>query len=162
MICEFSIGIASIESPGDISLCTEHYQQVYRMLDARAHACKPDPERVESFLQDTVSFSDSIRSKNMVIIIVINQMLKSDVCMLSSEDIVLKLKAKKENLEKVVHELECLTPEASDIVECCLYKTVLHACELVASDRPFLFPNMYRLFMQYLGDYDIDCSEVCV
>ena len=69
MICE-SIGIASIESPGDISLCTKHYQQVYRMLDARACACKPcgvlirnckqsfiscpDPERVESFLWDTV------------------------------------------------------------------------------------------------------------
>ena len=52
---------------------------------------------------------------------------------------------KKENLGRVVHELECLTPEASDIVECCHYKTVLHACELVASDRPFLFPNMYRL-----------------
>ena len=33
-----SVGTASIESPGDISLCTKRYQQVYRMLDARARA----------------------------------------------------------------------------------------------------------------------------
>ena len=80
-------------------------------------------------------------------------MLKSDVCMLSSEDS-FKVERKKRKYW-VVHELECLTPEASDIVECCLYKTVLRACEPVASDRPFLFPNMYKLFMQYLGGYDI-------
>ena len=33
-----SIGLVSVESPGDISLCTKHNQQVYRMLDAKAHA----------------------------------------------------------------------------------------------------------------------------
>ena len=31
-----SIAIASLESPGDISLCTKHYQQVYRMLNAKS------------------------------------------------------------------------------------------------------------------------------
>ena len=54
-----------------------------------------------------------------------------------------------------------ITPEASDIIECCLYKTALHACELAASDHPFLFRTMYRQFMQHLSDYDIDFSEVC-
>ena len=37
MICD-SIGIASVESPGDISLCTKHYQQVYRMLNVKSDA----------------------------------------------------------------------------------------------------------------------------
>ena len=69
-------------------------------------------------------------------------MLKSDVCMLSSEDIILELKARKE-LEKLVLEFEYITPEPS--VEWCLYKTALHACDLVASDHPFLFPSMYGL-----------------
>ena len=82
--------------------------------------------------------------------------------MLASEDIILNLKAKKEHLEKVVDEFEYITPEASDIAECCLYKTALHVCELAASDRPFLFPTMYRKFMQHLSDYDIDFSEVCM
>ena len=73
-----------------------------------------------------------------------DQMLKSDVCMLSSEDIVSEVKMKKEDSEKVAHEFEYKTPEPSDIVEWCLYKTALHACELVASDYS-LFPSMYRL-----------------
>ena len=30
-----------------------------------------------------------------------------------------------------------LTPEPNDIVECCLYKTALHASELLAIDRPY-------------------------
>ena len=37
----------------------------------------------------------------------------------------------------------------------------MHACDLVASDHPFLFPSTYRQFMQYLGDYDVDFSDVC-
>ena len=39
VICD-SLGIACIESPRDISLCTMHYQQVYRMLNAKSDACK--------------------------------------------------------------------------------------------------------------------------
>ena len=73
--------------------------------------------------------------------------------MLSSEDIVLELRAKKEKLERVVREFEYITPEPRDIVEWCLYKTALHACELVASDHLFLFPHTYRLFMQYLAEH---------
>ena len=104
---------------------------------------------------------ESIQCGDQVCYKFFNQMLKSDVCMLASEDIVLELRAKKENLEKIVHEFEYVTPEVSDIVECCLYKTALHACELVASDCPFLFPTMYRQFMGYLTDYDIDLSKAC-
>ena len=70
----------------------------------------PDPKRVESFLWDTIAFNDSIKDSDQVCYACykfFNQMLKSDVCMLSSEDIVLELKAKKEVLEKFVHEFEC-------------------------------------------------------
>ena len=84
------------------------------MLNAKARACKscgvlarnskcnfiscPDPKRVESFLQDTISFSYSIQCDQVCYPCYkfFNHMLKSDVCMLSSEDIVLELKAKKE------------------------------------------------------------------
>ena len=66
-------------------------------------------------------------------------MLKSDVCMLSSEDIVLELKAKKEKLERVVHDFEYITQEPASVVECCLYKMALHACDI------------YRQFVQCLG-----------
>ena len=45
-----------------------------------------------------------------------SQMLKSDVCMLSSGDVVLELKVKKETLERIVHEFEYITPEPRDIV----------------------------------------------
>ena len=65
-------------------------------------------------------------------------------------------------MERIVSEFEYLTPEASDVVEWCLYKTALRACDLVASDHPLLFPSMYRLFMQYLAEHDIDISDVCV
>ena len=41
MICN-SLGIGSAEHPGDISLCTKHYQQVYKVLNAtsKSDACK--------------------------------------------------------------------------------------------------------------------------
>ena len=52
--------------------------------------------------------------------------------------------------------------KSRDIVEWCLYRTALHACDLVASDHSFLFPSMYKLFMQYLAERDVDVSGVCV
>ena len=50
----------------------------------------PDTKRVESFLRDTIAFSDSIQCGDQVCYpcYVFNQMLKSDVCMLASADIV--------------------------------------------------------------------------
>ena len=76
--------------------------------------------------------------------------VKSDVCMLASEDIVLELKAKKENLEREVCKFEDATSlEPNKIVECCLYKTALRACELVTSDHPFLlYYYIYKIFFR--------------
>ena len=65
----------------------------------------------------------------------------------------------KENLE-VVHKFKYITPEPSDIVEC-LYKTALHTCDLLALDRPFLFPSIYNL-MQYLAEQNVNLSAWCV
>ena len=61
-----------------------------------------------------------------------------------------------------MQEFENITPEPRDIVEWCLYRTALHACDLVASDHSFLFPSIYKLFMQYLAEHDVDLSGVCV
>ena len=110
VICD-SIGIACIESPGDVSLCTKHYQQIYRMLNAKSDACKscgvlsrnctrnfiscPEPKKVESYLRDTIAFNENIQYGDQICYPCykfFNQMLKSDVCMLSSGDIVLELK----------------------------------------------------------------------
>ena len=124
MICN-SLGIGSAEHPGDISLCTKHYQQVYKVFNAtsKSDASKScgvlsrnkkyifvsctDPKRVESFLRDTFAFSESIDIEDGDQVCYpcykfFNQMFKSDVCMLASEDIIFKLKAKKEHLEKIV------------------------------------------------------------
>ena len=114
MICD-SIGIACIESPGDVSLCTKHHHQVYRMLNAKSDACKscgvlsrnctrnfiscPEPKKVESYLRDAIAFCENIQYGDQILRYpcykFFNQILKSDVCMLSSGYIVLELKAKK-------------------------------------------------------------------
>ena len=113
-----SIGIASVSSPVDRLLCSKHYQQVYRMLNVVSKACVccgverrhehsatlsvnfvtcPDPKRVESYLKSAVGFSDTIQDGNKVCYLCykyFNKKLKTSECILSSEDIVLELKAK--------------------------------------------------------------------
>ena len=107
VICD-SIGIASVTSPVETFLCNQHYQQVYRLLNAKSEACRTcgvkrrhvhsatvstvnfvtcaDPKRVESFLKDNIEFSDTIREGDQICYTCykfINQILNSDVCMLS-------------------------------------------------------------------------------
>ena len=62
--------------------------------------------RVESYLRDTIAFDESIEYGDQICYPCykfFNQMLKSDVWMLSSGDVVLELEAKKETLERIVH-----------------------------------------------------------
>ena len=65
-------------------------------------------------------------------------------CMLSSEDILLKLKSKQIELEGKLTEFQCTTPEYC--VTFCLYKTALKASKLLASNRSFLFPQYVQTF----------------
>ena len=61
----------------------------------------------------------------------------------------MELKAKQEQIEK--KKSMDFTIQGLNI----LYKTALHACRLVTSDQAFfLFPNLYRQFMQYTLNYD--------
>ena len=102
--------IASVTSPVETFLCNQHYQQVYRLLNAKSEGCRtcgvkrrhvhsatvstinlvtcPDPKWVESFLKDNIEFSDTIREGDQICYTCykfINQILNSDVCMLSSD-----------------------------------------------------------------------------
>ena len=86
VICD-SIGIACIEFLGDVSLCTKHYQQIYRMLNAKPDAYKscvlsrnctrnfiscPEPKKVESYLRDIIAFSENIQYGDQISILVIS------------------------------------------------------------------------------------------
>ena len=66
----------------------------------------PEPKKVESYLRVTIAFCENIQYGDQIChpcYKFFNQMLKlDDVCMLSSGDIVLELKAK----EKIVQEFE--------------------------------------------------------
>ena len=102
--------IASVTSPVETFLCNQHYQQVYRLLNAKSEGCRtcgvkrrhvhsatvstinlvtcPDPKWVESFLKDNIEFNDTIREGDQICYTCykfINQILNSDVCMLSSD-----------------------------------------------------------------------------
>ena len=115
------------------------------------------------YLRDTVGFDGTVQEGDQVCYPCykfLNNKLRSSKCMLSSEDIVLKLKSKQLELEEKLSEFQCTTPESC--VNFCLYKTAISACELLASNRSFLFPNMYRLFMDYIVDEEIDLTDVCV
>ena len=78
-----------------------------------------------------------------------NLKLKSSECMLSNEDVVLALKAKKVHFETNISEFQYVTSES--YVQLCLYTTALSTCELLVTDRAFLFLNVYRQFMEYLS-----------
>ena len=48
-------------------------------------------------------------------------------------------------------------------INVCLHKTALSAVELLVSDGAFLFPNMYRHFMDCITDVCVDIDiDVCV
>ena len=76
----------------------------------------PDPKRIEPFLREVVSVNVSVDNSCQVCSSCykfFKIMLASDVCMLSSEDIVSELQAKKKHLERIVDEFEYITLEPS-------------------------------------------------
>ena len=167
VICH-SIGIANISSPVDTctSLCSAHYIQVYRTQhDLASCVCCgvlrinttatfitcPSPKLVESYLRDTIDFTGTIREGDQLCYSCykfFNRKLKSGECMLSSEEVVQTLEAKQVELQIKIVEFQCMSTESH--VNLCLCKTALSACELLASNRAFLFPDIYRHFMDYM------------
>ena len=124
VICQ-SIGIASISLPADTSLCSVHYGQVYRTQHETSKACVccgvkrrhstsvitfitcPSPILVESYLRETIDFCDTIQEGDQVCYSCykfLNGKLKSCECMLSDKDIVLALKSKLAEFQKIVTE----------------------------------------------------------
>ena len=162
-----SIGIENVSSPVNHLLCSKHYQQVYKMINVVSKVCVccgvkrrhkhsttssvqfvtcPDPRRVESYLKSTLDFSDTIQDGDQVCYPCykfFNLKLKSSECMLSNEDVVL---AKKVHFETNISEFQYVTSES--YVQLCLYTTALSTCELLVTHRAFLFPNVYRQFME--------------
>ena len=52
--------------------------------------------------------------------------------------------------ETIISEFQYVTSEL--YVQLCLYTTALSTCELLVTHRAFLFPSVYRQFMEYLAD----------
>ena len=115
-----SIGKASVSSPVDRLLCSKHYNVVskacvcvYGVKHRHEHSATlsvnfvtcPDPKRrVESYLRSAVGFSDTIQNGDQVCYLCykfFNKKLKTSECILSGEDIVLELKAKQVQLERI-------------------------------------------------------------
>lgn len=109
----------------------------------------PNPTFVESFLREAVGFEACLSEDDLLCFKCykyFNRLLKSEVCTLSNDDILAELKAKEQRLKEVV---ESIFPDSSDLhVQLALYKTALHACRIVQLDQAFLFPDMYKVFLQ--------------
>ena len=84
-------------------------------------AC-PNLSLVESYLRNTVEFSGTIKDGDQVCYKFLNEKLKSDECMMSSEDIVSTLKDKQVELERIVDEFQSTTPESC--VKLCLQNSI--------------------------------------
>ena len=168
-ICTY-VGIGGIVSGAgpDLCLCTQHYQLVYRMKNARESnsVCRicgvkrkhdkcntakflscPDPKKVESYLHETTGLSNLKKDDQIchTCYRFFTRLLKSDVCMLSNEDIVSELQSKHSQLGKVISEFVCTTPDSH--VQLALYKTALYTCEGLACDQAYHFPRVYKLFL---------------
>lgn len=173
-ICTY-VGIGGIASGAGpdlcLHVCTQHYQLVYRMKNARESniACRtcgvkrkhdkckflscPDPKKVESYLHDTTGFVSNLTKDDQICHTCyrfFTCLLKSDVCMLSSEHIVSELQSKQSQLIKVISEFVCTTPDSH--VQLALYKTALYMCEGLACDQAYLFPRVYKLFLNTKAD----------
>ena len=75
-------------------------------------------KRIELFLREVVSVNVRVDNSDYVLhVMFFKIMLASNVCMLSSEDIVSEFQAKKKHLEILADEFEYITLEPSDIVQ---------------------------------------------
>ena len=112
----------------------------------------PSPKLVESFLIDSVGFESHVSEQDMLCsrcYKYFNQLLKSGVCILSSNHIISELFHKEVSLEETVRILN--TSETSEsAVLLALNKTALPMCRHIQSDHAVLFPHLHALFLSYL------------
>lgn len=175
-ICS-ATGIARLSSTDDVpsSLCNRHYQLAYHMLNARddsiqCHVCGvnrkhhkytaaqrfspcPNPKKVEAYLRDTAGYTDKISENDLLCYNwykYLSQLLKSDVCMLSSDDVLQELECKEKYLVDKNSEFLCTSEESYR--HCAVYKTALVASRLLSSEQAFVFNTIYHEFVSNIPE----------
>ncbi len=106
----------------------------------------PNHTFVESFLKDTVEFEAHLESDDLLCFrcykYVMN-VLKSDICTLSSEEIQVKLESKQRHLEDftenfIVDSANGDYDKGEQHVQFALNKAALHVCKIVRLDKAIL------------------------
>ena len=180
-ICS-AVGIASTSEIDAPSLCNRHYQLVTSLVNVYRQSCQacgcrrkhvssamsvfrtcPNPKFVESHLKDAVGFTSEIREGDLLCYNCykyFTQLLRHTACVLSSEDVLKELKCKENQLKEYILRFTCNSDDS--YVELALYKTLL-VCRLISSEQAFLFPTMYRTFLDYLPETlrvsDVICTS---
>ena len=169
-------GIATVNVCGaDIAgpLCSSHYQVVYRLVNVvqDVHCCVcgvrrkhehttsatflpcPQPKLVEAHLHNLVGFERYINEEDMLCsgcYKYFNEQLKSAISVMSSDDIVLALKAKEMHIYEDISKFSLGSDDSYVVLA--MYKVALDACKLLISEQAFLFPRLYKSFLQYIPD----------
>ena len=160
------LGIAIISSDdSSLPLCQSHYACVHCLSNQeRVHqmSCKvcgmkrkhtsstsnaqrflpcPEPQKVETFLKETVDHECSLSARDLVCYSCYKycrHILETNDCMLSSDEILNQLKQKEKQLEQSISKL---IPESScPHIDLALSKTTLYICKLILNDHAVLFP----------------------
>ncbi len=167
-----SIYSDSLQKP----LCSTHYQLVYRFVNASkvdTMVCKicgnkrrhkygssasakefvlcPNPLFVESFLHNTIGLETHINNGDLLCFNCykyVNSILNSEECTLSNETILEELNMKEVQYMKLI--LEFVPSDTESKLQLALLRTALHVCGIVKSDQAFLFPDVYRTFLEFL------------
>ena len=111
---------------------------------------------MESFLRDTIGFQGHINDGDMLCCRCykyFKSLLKSDICTLSNENILTELKTKEIQFNEAIKEFSPSDGESH--VQLALRRTALQVCNIIKLDQAFLFPDVYKVFLQFLpcGSY---------
>ena len=115
------------------------------------HKPCPNPTFVESFLRDTIGLQGHINDSDLLCFRCykyFNSLLKSDICILSNEKILAELEAKEIQFNEAIKEFSPSDGESH--VQLALRRTALQVCNIIKLDQDFLFPDVYKVFLQFL------------
>lgn len=116
----------------------------------------PDTMRVSSYLKSITGVDNSVKEGDLICSACYKffiRLLKSGTCVLSSEDIISELRTKCVVLNEAIENFICTTPNSHVVLA--LYKTALHVCKGLILDQAFLFPCVYRHFLECLSGCDM-------